>query len=135
MTIFRWCSGRVSTACTIFCRCSRRAAASSGASSPGFLSGSTRSQSSSRTRSVPNARLLAVTQRVVGHTPHTLAVLLDERLERRHVAGATSLDVGGVVIVHRPLPSDPAPHRLDAGTPALIHAGARPGRGGPEQRL
>ena len=63
MTIFRWSSDSVASACMILPRSSVRAAASSGVSSPGFWSLSTRSQSSSGTRSVPNARPWAPRER------------------------------------------------------------------------
>ena len=63
MTMRRWSSDSVSSAFMILARSSVRAAASSGDSSPGFWSGSTRSQSSSGTRSVPNARPWAPRER------------------------------------------------------------------------
>src|SRR5207302_2119282 len=67
---------------------------------------------------------LAIAQDVVGQAPDALPVLLDERLERRHVARATSLDERGVIGVHERSPRDPARHALDAATTTLIHSPA-----------
>ena len=71
-------------------------------------------------RHVP--RLVGVAQDVVGEPVHPLAILLDQRLEGRQVAGAAPLDQGRIVAVHldslaRPLPR----RRLDVEEAAVIH--------------
>src|SRR5207247_10640548 len=65
-----------------------------------------------------------------------LAVLLDQRLEGRNVAGATSLDEGGIVGFHVLWAAPRALRRLDARVAVLIVAGpggspacSRAGRG------
>ena len=81
-------------------------------------------------------RFLPIAHHVVGEAPHTLAVLLDQRLEGRNVAGATSLDEGGIVGFHVLWAAPRALRRLDARVAVFIVAGpcgspacSRAGRG------
>src|SRR5439155_25387285 len=66
-------------------------------------------------------RLSRIPREVVGETVDELAILLDERLEGRQVAGAAPLDQGRFVAVHVDSPARSPRRRLDDGAATPIH--------------